>query len=543
MRARCMGLYKNAFQRVVFSIVSFTMSLSRCFSLIGDSNVKRHMNPTNCRDRPLMSGCQVIPCMKMSTLAESLKSVRTESNVCIVACITNFLTGSTDSGVVSHRIVPILQDFLEAINAAALSSPGRSYLVSPPMYRKSPLWYRDCLPEVMTRFSEIMSGRRDSVHLLASFSNPDFDDDGIHLSPYSGLEYVLHLFDEAVSVLDAIGSSISETASKTSEVSRVLQDRVMALEQDHRRLNLAFECKTAEDSEMSDFHENVRTEDWFVISGLTRLPSGLSPKDWQVQTIKDVQGVLSILFPQREFSIAYVQNNTGRHKDAKAKYFVQMRSVEDSKLIRDTFGSFFVGGKPSVPPALKHISIRNRVTPGTLVRVAILRIYAERYLASNPGAKVKVVGYEPRPMLKLTPPPSATSDSRTQVYNFIQAVRSLPSNFNSSEQEKILREVNPKLLGKLRPLFVVINDDMVKRSRRTGSRPASSDPAAAGSDAPASNVTTSSTSPPSGSGSGSGSGPKTSRSGSGSGSKSGRSGRGEKRPPSPILGGSEKHSK
>ena len=508
------------------------MSVSRCFSLVGDSNVRRHMNPTNCRDRPLMSGCQQIPCMKMSTFVESLKSIRSESNVCIVACLTNFLTGSTETGVVSHRIVPILQDFLEAVNAAALSAPGRSFLVTPPMYRKSPLWYRDSLPEIMTKFSEIMSERRESIHLMASFPNPVFDDDGIHLSPYSGLEFVLHLFDEAASVLDAIGSSISETTSKTTEVSRVLQDRVMALEQDHRRLNLAFECKTAEDAELFDFHENIRMQDWFVITGLARLPSGLSPKDWQVQTTKDVQGVLAILL-QKELPISYIQNNTGRHKDAKTKYFVQMRSTVDSQLIRDTFGAFFIGGK-RVPDALKHISIRNRVTPATLVRVAILRVYGERYLASNPGAMVKVLGYEPRPMLKFTPPQSA-SDSRVQTYNFVQAVRTLPSNFNASEQEKILREVSPKLYGKLRPLFVVISDDMVKRSKGKPTRPpgasvpSTSEVVSGGAEAV--NIT------PHAPGSGS-------KSGRGSGRGSGHgSGRNPKRPPSPIKGGSEKQSK
>ena len=506
-----------------------TMSLSRCFSLIGDSNIRRHMNPTNCRDRPLMSGCQVIPCTKMSTLSESLKSIRAETTVCVLSCITNFLTSSTETGVVSHRIVPILQDVLEAVNAASLASPGRSFLISPPMYRKTPLWYRDCMPEIMTKFSEVMAGRRDGVHLMASFSSPDYDDDGVHLTPYSGLEFVLHLFDEATSVLDGIGSSISETTSKTSEVSRVLQDRVMALEQDHRRLNMAFECKSAEDAELFEFHENVRMEDWFVIAGLAKLPSGLSPKEWQVQVTKDVQGVLSILL-QKELPISYIQNNTGRHKDAKAKYFVQMRSQVDSKLIRDTFGSFFIGGEHR-PAALKHISIRNRVTPGTLVRVAILRVYGERYLTSNPGAKVQVTGYEPRPLLKLTPPKSDTSDSRVQTYNFLQAVKALPSNFTESELEKILREVSPRLHGKLRSLFVVINDDMIKRSRVKNK---SHHPSGEQSSANPESGTASGTPPAHSSGRGS------SR---GSGRGSGRGSRNQKRSPSPIAGGAEKQKK
>lgn len=108
----------------------------------------------------------------------------------------------------------------------------------------------------------------------------------------------------------------------------------------------------------------------------------------------------------------------------------------------------------------------------------------------------------------------------------MQAVRSLPSNFNASEQEKIFREVSPKLYGKLRPLFVVISDDMVKRSRSKGS-----------STAPSSGTPPSTSSKSAKGSSGSGS------RGKGSSGSGGKSGRGHKRPPSPIPGGNEKHSK
>ena len=36
------------------------MAQSRCVSIIGDSNIKRHMSTNNCRDRPLMSGAQIV---------------------------------------------------------------------------------------------------------------------------------------------------------------------------------------------------------------------------------------------------------------------------------------------------------------------------------------------------------------------------------------------------------------------------------------------------------------------------------------------------
>ena len=111
---------------------------SLVFSLVGDSNIKRHMNPMNCRDRPLMSSCQVLPCGRMSALAETFKTVRSESSVAIIACLTNFLTSSDEAGSsVCFRIDPVLREALSIINDAAASFPDRYIIVSPPMYRNN----------------------------------------------------------------------------------------------------------------------------------------------------------------------------------------------------------------------------------------------------------------------------------------------------------------------------------------------------------------------------------------------------------------------
>ena len=249
------------------------MSVSRFFSIVGDSNVQRHMNPTNCRDRPLMSSCQVVPCGKLALLAESLCSVRQETSVCIVACVTNFLTSSEDTGgSVGFRVEPVLLELLTILSKAAAEGPDRAFLLSPPMYRQTPLWYRDGLPEVLTKFSSVLRARPANLHLMSSFATPEFISDGIHLTPYSGLEFVLHLFDNAGAVLDGVQASPSDAAAQNTEASRVLEDRMMALEQDHQRLNKGVEMRTAEDSEKFDYQENIRFEDWFVISGLKRLP-------------------------------------------------------------------------------------------------------------------------------------------------------------------------------------------------------------------------------------------------------------------------------
>ena len=109
--------------------------MSRIFSIVGDWNIQRHMNPTNCRDRPLMSGSEVIPCGKLSILAEALKSVREESTICVVSCVSNFLTGSKSAGsTVSPRIEPVLSDFCKALNLASGDRSDIIYLVSAPLW-------------------------------------------------------------------------------------------------------------------------------------------------------------------------------------------------------------------------------------------------------------------------------------------------------------------------------------------------------------------------------------------------------------------------
>ena len=435
--------------------------LPRCYSIVGDSNVRRHMNPSNCQDRPLMSGCQVIPCTKLSILVEAMKSIREESTVCVVACLSNFLTSSEDAGSsISFRVEPVLLEFLSNLNSYSQDHPGRYFLVAPPMYRKTPLWYRDGIAEVLLKFSSVMKGRNDNIHLLPSFSSPELIDDGVHLTPYSGMEFVLHLFRSSESLIESLGSSIEEVASRNQEVTRALEDRVVALEQDHRRLNISHEMKTAEDAELLDYHENIRLESWFVIAGLDRLPD-MSTREWQEKVKLDVSGAISVLI-KREVPIIVVQNSTGKGKNAINTYNVQLKNVADSKEIRDTFGAFFLGGKDDRPPALKPLSIRNRVTPATSTRITILKVLGQRYLDSNPGAKIKVVSYEPRPLLKLVPPSDA-SDRRVQTFNFIQAIKLLPTNFSEEERAVIIKSVSPKLSGKVRATFSVISDDMIKK--------------------------------------------------------------------------------
>ena len=135
--------------------------------------------------------------------------------------------------MVSKRIEPVFEEFCAILSNVCATKPGVSFLISPPMYRTTPLWYREGLPEVLTLFSQTFSFERPAnLRLLPSFPTPEFDPDGVHLTAYSGLEYIVHLFDAAEEIISNFKSSPEEVLVQSCESTRVLEDRMMVLEQE-----------------------------------------------------------------------------------------------------------------------------------------------------------------------------------------------------------------------------------------------------------------------------------------------------------------------
>ena len=458
------------------------MSGQLIFSLIGDSNVKRHMNPMNCRDRPPMQEAQLLVCTRREVFQQSLRSIRAETNVVVLSCITNFLTSSEDtSSTLAFRIDPVLTDFFSTIESCCQLHPSRRYLVCPPMYRQVPLWYRDDLAGVLSRFSAASKKVTSSnFGLMPSYSTPSFEADGVHLTAYSGLEFVLHLFDSARALITALSAPDAERESAANASTRLLEDRVVALEQDHRRLNTVVELKTAIDSELEDFRANERMEDCVVVSGLSAISGKLSGKEWFERAKADSQTVLELVVG-RQVEVLSVRNSTGMAPGAPVTYTVQVSSTASALAIRSKFGTFFAGGKDNRPPSLSGISVQNSVTKATRIRISILKLLAKRYEASNPGGKARVIGYQPRPLLKLFPP-AASKDKRVRSLNYVEAVQKLPTHFTEAEVESITRRAYASFPNQLRSLFIVLSDDFPGLGSRPRNKRAASPSSAASSD-------------------------------------------------------------
>ena len=373
-------------------------------------------------------------------------------------------------------------------------------LVSPPLFRQLPSWYSKGLTQVATRFSAIFSNSPPNLHLLPSFPCQDLESDGVHLNPVSGLHYALHLFDKTSAVLASLASSGDRQLAIVQEQVRHHEDRMSFLEIHHVGLRNQLATKVAVDAEFSDWIQNRNEEDWLVIQNLPRL-TGVSDKEWPGAVKKQVTECINLVLhtnrTRLDFEVLLVSNPFRFRTSGPTLYNVQMDSTYSSKRIREIFSGFFRHNKPTrLPPALKGLSFRNKITLETKVRIAILHQFGSRFKAANQGGDYRVKGYTPRPTLTTFPPRSAATRPRT--YNFIQAVTTLPAVFTDEHLTRIYQVVGDRFRGQLQSLFVVLNDDdhdrcleLVKasfdRSQPSGSGPSVAAPGRGAPSAPVQN--------------------------------------------------------
>ena len=308
--------------------------------------------------------------------------------------------------------------------------------------------------------------------------------DGKHLTPVAGLHFVLHLFDQAELLLKRGATSHESQLVQVQEQVRHHEDRMSYLENRHMGMQAQVDNKVASDAEFDDWIQNRNDESWIVILGLPRL-TGLSRQQWpdaaKRQVVDSINLVLKANRARIEFEVLHVSNPFTLTTTGPTTYNVRLDSTYAAKRIRELFSGFFRHHQPlPCPPALKGVSYQNKITLETKIRIAILRQLGTRYKDSNKGASFKVCGYDPRPVL-ITEPARGTS-GRRRTYNFIQAISTLPASFDDDNLIPIFRTIGDRFRGKLRSLFVVLNDDnhdrlleLVKandkRPRFSGSQP------------------------------------------------------------------------
>lgn len=198
--------------------------------------------------------------------------------------MTELLLSAEVRSSTTATIDPVLTTLRAELVSLCSARPSLQVLVAPPLFRVRPAWYQQSLPWIASQFSSVIcDSRPPNLHLLPSLINPELAPDGVHLTPVSGLYYVIHLFDQSVSTLATIGAAQDQQLVSVRENVRLHDDRISYLESRHVQLNHRVNLKTTEDAEFDDWQRNRSFEDWFTIQGLPRLSSELNNRDWQHQ--------------------------------------------------------------------------------------------------------------------------------------------------------------------------------------------------------------------------------------------------------------------
>ena len=85
------------------------------FTIIGDSNVRRNMTSLNVASRTSMKTAQVLDCANLASLDSCFQEVKAETEVLIVAAVTEFLLSGGNCGTILSTIDPVLATFASKI--------------------------------------------------------------------------------------------------------------------------------------------------------------------------------------------------------------------------------------------------------------------------------------------------------------------------------------------------------------------------------------------------------------------------------------------
>ena len=329
------------------------------------------------------------------------------------------------------------------------------------MYRHRPSWYQSGLTQIAARFAAVFQSRPPNLSLLPSFTSQELMPDGVFLNPVSGLHFVLHLFDNVDAALSLAQADSEAKLCHYRDDVRLHDDRLAYLEHRHVHLLNRVNHRAAVDSEFDDFVLNKSEEDWIEVRRLKRLPK-MSGQDWQAAAKKQVTELIVMTLRANrvrlDFEVLLVVNPIRHVTTGPTLYNVQLDSVHSCRQIRELFSGFFRKINPiPLPQEFKEVSLRNKITLNTKIRISILHELGTMYQASNPGSSYRVSGYDSRPRLTTLPPKNSSAHPRS--YNYIQAATTLRSDFSDENLVKIYSVVGANLPGELKALFIILNDD------------------------------------------------------------------------------------
>ena len=130
----------------------------------------------------------------------------------------------------------------------------------------------------------------------------------MHLTALSGYKFVHHLFDSSLSVLRFLSKPIEDKADDLRQDQTVVESRVSVLEQQFSTFRSQSHLDFAVQQELNDWHENLASERFFVLTGLPPAPNKLSGGSYPALSL--LKFFVTLLFSYLHYSLPNISPMT-----------------------------------------------------------------------------------------------------------------------------------------------------------------------------------------------------------------------------------------
>ena len=282
-----------------------------------------------------------------------------------------------------------------------------------------------------------------NIWILPHFMDPEFEADGFHYTPASGLMYIQHLVHSTQSI---IGLSV-----KPDPVAQIHSSQLQGIRHDVSELRFNQILINAKQEEETDGHLNSEAENQFVVAGLKVANSS----GWQERKSSFVKATKELLVRFCP-SLSTVLIKFCCVVTTRPRLFlnVECDTVEAGTKVRQEWAKLVKSG--DARKRFSDITITNSVTLGTRVCCAILRAYAKAYLQENPQGQASVSSFISRPHFTYRPSQTDRQISLTFCETVLNDDLPEPT---SDDLEQAYRVAGTRQFkGQLRSTFLIFPD-------------------------------------------------------------------------------------
>jgi len=461
----------------------------------GSSNVYRNF------DRALTSGLftgknfQLVRCTKKAVLDSSLVSLPAASLI-VTSVLENFITdactGVSDNEVqlFAHQQITA---HVESLFALVSRLPTMTALICPPIYRSAPAWFGPYMSDfhafLLAEVSRISSSRLGVCQPFIVVPSM-LEADGVHLNVPGADQFLAHVNGQLESMLveaPAPAPGPSESSTRQSQILNVgnqsssqlssigdLGEAVSNLTRSTSDFeSFALRRFKADDlifarlKEESDTDFNRSREDRVVISGFQPPPSALSSHtEKKIHFTAVINRLVAIAcsssdpVPQLVDIYLNIRKNQGqplveaRFSSVSGAQLFRREGVKLAQAEHAEFSSLFFS---------------NSVTQSTRVRIEVLKALALKLTTATEISFVQ--GFISRPLLQFREQEGVRSLATGvgRGYTFVDAVAKFGARLTDQDLSKAYLRAGSTFVGAMSQYFVVLRDDLVTQSVRTGS--------------------------------------------------------------------------